>query len=377
MTRSRFPLCSILIPLIFSSLSIAGEFPIIKDSTVIGQNFGYTSGTPETGMTKAGNLDLVFETTVYSKNLELFDLHPYEGRTYFGFLTPLRLRYRPHDQVTIEAGALLGYEFGDGNELEEIEPIIRMVYEPAKDAFFIAGTIMRTHAVHDAIYDDAIAFKENTEQGIQFRSDLEKFKEDLWINWRLSETPDRSEKFDIGNVTQLRFGDLWMDGQFLWRHTGGQQNTENTVEHNLSYVLGGSYGLHPAANFPALNILEEIRLGGSYIYDRDTPDDASPLGRSSGSGFEARITFDMKPKRNLNLHLFGSFFRGDDLLARAGDPLYSFDSYSQAGTNIYFTLPAGLRMEFGFAGQFVDDKFAHTAQIHISWGKGFTLFRGI
>lgn len=229
MARSCLALYSVISLLIFSSLSIAGEFPIITDSTVIGQNFGFTSGTPETGRTKTGNLDFVFETTIFSKNLELFDLHPYEGLTYFGFLTPVRFRYRPHDQVTIEAGALLGYDFGDNNELSEVEPIIRMVYEPVQDTFFIAGTIMRTHAMHDAIYDDAIAFRENTEQGLQFRADLEKLKEDLWINWRLSETLIRSEKFDIGNVIQLRFGDLWIDGQFLWRHIGGQQNTENTV----------------------------------------------------------------------------------------------------------------------------------------------------
>jgi hypothetical protein len=356
---------------------IAGEFPIITDSTVIGQNFGYTSGTPETGMTDTGNLDLVFETTVFSKNLELFDLHPYEGLTYFGTLTPLRFRYRPHDQVTVEAGVLLGYDFGDGNELEEIEPIIRMVYEPVEDAFFIAGTILRTHAMHDAIYDDAIAFRENTEQGLQFRADLENFKEDLWINWRRSETSRRSEKFDIGNVTQLRFGGFWIDGQFLWRHTGGQRNTENMVEHNVSYLLGGSYGFHPGIDFPALNILEEVRLGASYIYERDTPDDESDLDKSTGSGYEARITFDIQPKKNINVHLFGSYFNGDHLIARAGDPLYSFDDYSQVGTNIYFTLPAGLRLEFGFAGQFVEDKFAHTGQIHISWGKGIPLFNGI
>jgi hypothetical protein len=135
-------------------------------------------------------------------------LHPYEGQPYFGFLTHVRFRYRLHDRVTIEAGALLGYDFGDNDELRGIEPIIRMVYEPVRNAFFIAGTIMRTHAMHDAIYDDAIAFRENAEQGLQFRADLETFKEDLWINWRLSETSARSEKFDIGNVTKLRLGDL-------------------------------------------------------------------------------------------------------------------------------------------------------------------------
>ncbi len=368
---------SIIFLLIFSNLSMAGEFPIIADSTVIGRNFDYTSGTPEIGMPKTGNLDFVFETTVFSKNIELFELDPYEGQTYFGFLSPVRFRYRPHDQVTIEAGALLGYDFGDNSELSEVEPIIRMVYEPVRDAFFIAGTIMRTHAMHDAIYDDAIAFRENAEQGLQFRANLEKFKEDLWINWRLSETPSRSEKFDIGNVTQLRFGGLWIDGQFLWRHTGGQRNTENIVEHNLSYLLGGSYGFDPGTNFPSLNIIEEIRLAGSYLYDKDVPDDESTLDKSTGSGFEARITFDLKPKKNINVHLFGSYFNGDDLIARAGDPLYSFDNYSQIGTNVFFNLPAGLRMEFGFAGQFVEGRFAHTGQIHLSWGKGFTLFRGI
>lgn len=361
--------------IIFSavSASFSGEFPIISDSTVIGTNFGYPSGTPETGHTKAGNLDFVFETTFFAKNLELTNLETIDGQTFIGYLAPLRLRYRPHDKVTLEAGALLGHNFGDENRLDEMEPIFRLVYEPKDNLYIIAGTIMRTHPLHDAIFDDVRAFRRNVEQGFQFRSDLKWFKEDLWINWKVREDEMTSEQFEIGSATQLRFDNLWLDGQFLWVHTGGQKNLESVVSHNINFVAGASYGFQPEFKSSLLSPVKDIRIGGHYIYTSDTPDESSAEPKTTGSGFEGRVTADIKPSKETTLHLFGSYYKGSKLLAREGDPLYSMDEYAQIGTNLFFNLPAGLRLELGIAVQVVEGTFEHTEQLYLTWGKSFTL----
>ena len=358
------------------SLSIAGEFSISDFSSVIGRNTGYPSGTTANGMTKTGNVDLVMETTIYAKNLELVHVG-IDGETFIGSLTPLRLRYRPHEQLTLEAGALLGYDFGDGSDYDEIEPILRLVYQPGANRYVVAGTIIRTHSIHDALYNDAAAFTENTEQGFQFRADYDNFKQDFWINWRIREEENVSERFDTASVTQLRIGNFLIDAQLLLRHAGGQKNNEDKVEYNTAYLFGGSYGFLQGVTIPVLKVLEEVRIGANFIGSSDDPDDQSSLSASDGNGIEGTIVFRTKPEKDMIVNIFGSYFNGNDLIARAGDPIYAKDEYTRIGTNIVLNLPAGLKFELGVVGQFIDGTFAHTEQMYFSWGKGFTIFKGI
>jgi hypothetical protein len=130
--------------------AFCGEYPITPDSTVIGRNWGYPSGTPETGPTQTGNLDFVFEATFFLNNLELPDV----GRTFIGYRAPLRFRYRPHEEITLEAGAQIGQNFGDEEALDAIDPLLRLVYEPVDAIYAIAGSLISTHPIHDALFDD-------------------------------------------------------------------------------------------------------------------------------------------------------------------------------------------------------------------------------
>lgn len=354
---------------ILSSPTFSGEFPIMSDSTIIGQNYGYPSATQNP--TEVNSLDLIVETTFFLKNLEIVDL-PIDGETFIGYLAPLRIRYRAHEDITLEAGAVLGHNFGADEDIDEVEPILRLVYEPIDDVFVVAGTILRTHPMHDALYDDVNAFKEIAEQGFQLRSDKRWLKEDMWINWRVKETSIRAERFVFANSTQFRYNELYLDGQLYWAHTGGQKNIDDRLENNVTVLAGGSYGFFPQY-FKRVN-LKEIRIGGYYLYNHDYVRDVK---ESNGDGFEGRVTADIVPTQNTLISIFGSYFKGDGLLARDGDPLYSMDEYAQIGTNILFHLPAGLSIEFGIVGQFVKDKFVHTEQLYLTWGKAFNLLRNI
>ncbi len=368
----KISLSIILLILFLSGPASSGEGPIIWSSTIIGQNYGYPSGTPAEGKTDVRNLDLVVETTFFLKNLEIVDL-PIDGETFIGYIAPLRLRYRAHEQITLEAGTVVGHNFGDDDDIDEVEPLFRLAYEPLKDVFIIAGTIIRTHPVHDALYDDVNAFRQIAEQGFQLRADLGWLKEDMWINWKVRETPVRAERFEFGNTTQLRYDDLYVDGQLFWAHTGGQKNIDDRLENNVSILGGGSYGFSPTYLKDAIN-LKEIRIGGYYLYNYDYLRDQK---ESRGNGFEGRITADIRPSKNTVVTLFGAYFNGDDLQPQQGDPLYTMDEYAQLGTNILFNLPAGLRIEFGIVGQFVEDKFVHTEQLYLTWGRAFNLLRNL
>jgi len=365
-----------LLLLTIPSLSIAGEFSISDYSSVIGRNTGYPSGTTANGMTETGNLDLILETTIYAKNLELVSVG-IQGETFIGSLTPLRLRYRPHEQLTMEAGALLGYDFGDGDNYDEVEPILRLVFQPGAHLYVVAGTIIRTHAIHDALYDDSSTFNENTEQGFQFRADYDNFKQDVWINWRIKEEETVSERFDTASVTQLRIGDFLIDAQLLLRHAGGQKNTEDSLEYNTAYLLGGSYGFLKGMSVPVLKVVEEVRIGAHFIGSSDDPGRQPGLSSSDDNGIEGTIIVRTKPSKDANVNIFSSYFNGNDLIARAGDPIYTKDEYIQIGSNLVLNLPAGLIFELGVVGQFIDGTFVHTEQMYFSWGKGFTIFKGI
>ena len=359
-----------------ASEAFSAEAPVIDDSTLIGSNYGYPSGVPGKGRPLAGELDLVAETVVYTKNLELVGVEV-GGETFIGFFSPIRMRYGIDNNITLEAGAFLGYDFGDGSNFDETEPILRLVYEPVADAFIAAGTIIRTHAIHDALLDDAAAFNENTEQGLQFRADFKNIKQDAWINWRVREETDRSERFDTGWVTQYRSGDLFLDAQLLLRHTGGQKNSEDIVAYNTAYLLGGSYGLYHGVEVPFLKRIEEVRVSAHYLGDHDVPDNDSDIPVTNGSGIEGKIIVDTRPSNDLKLSIFASYFKGDDLLALAGDPLYAKDEYAQVGINLIHKLPAGFRIEFGVDGQFIEGTFAHTEQVYFVWGRSFSLLKGI
>ncbi len=96
-------------------LAQGAEFSLIPDSTIVGQNYGYPSGTPGQGPTLPGNIDFVFESDVFAKNLELTNnpapkdhfhtaiekllVGDTGGQTYIGFLSPLRFRYRVAEEL--------------------------------------------------------------------------------------------------------------------------------------------------------------------------------------------------------------------------------------------------------------------------------------
>lgn len=353
----------------------AEEYFIIEDSSVIGRNFGYVSGTPANGLTRPGDLDFVVEVAPFMKNLELFDLKGTDstlgqdvpGRTLIGFLLPTRFRYRPHEKVIFEVGAVLGHDFGDDRSLSIAEPLVRLAYQPLDEVFLIAGTIFPTHWMSDALLDDNHRLEANTEQGFQFRVNRLHWKNDTWINWRVREDEINPEEFELGHASRLELFDqtLWLDVEALWSHVGGQISESSRVEHNLATFLGGSIGVGDAL---AWAFIDELRVGGHFLWSHDKVRDQP---NQTGTGWRVKGVIESRPLAPLLLRLNGQYFRGDDFLARRGDPLYSFEDYGQIGLNSVWTLPAGLRIEAGLSGLFNDGQFNHVYQVAFTWGYAF------
>ena len=205
----------------------ADEFSILRNSTVIGRNFGippvieFDREVLVDGIfvrqVEAGDLSLIAEVDFFAKNLELTGSPNIDGETFFGYAVPIRLNYLASDQVQIELGAFLGRNYGDDDSLDNAEPLARVIYQPLPSMFGIAGSLIQTHWIHDGLWDDVFLFRDAQESGLQFRSDLERLKADYWINWRVRETEIRSEQFDGAGANQLRFGQLWLMHSFSGR----------------------------------------------------------------------------------------------------------------------------------------------------------------
>jgi hypothetical protein len=347
---------------------LAEEHSIAKNSTVLGQNYGYPSGTESP--TPEGAADVVLETAFYLKNLEIWRLDPIQGETFIGFWVPVRFRYRPVSSVSVELGALLGHDFGDDDPLNVRRPIIRLAYEAGEDLHLIAGTLIPTHWMHDALLDDVQKFRTQVEEGFQFRSDLPAYKNDSWLNWRVREGPVRAEEFEFGFANQFRLWDeiVWFDGHLMWTHAGGQISSSDRLENNMVCMAGASVGGAPSGTPRALR---ELRGAFKYLYSRD---DDRTKELETGDGFEVAGYMDLDPSPWTTLRLFGSVFRGDSLIARRGDPLYSLDRYDQLGISAWLQLEANFRIELGYVYQWTGTSQNYTFQAYLLWGDGFRLF---
>ena len=76
------------------------------------------------------------------------------------------------------------------------------------------------------------------------------------------------------------------------------------------------------------------------------------------------------PPRSL-LRLYGSSYQGNNFIAWLGDPLYSSNTYAQAGFDLVLWMRGNFRTEWGFENQWVNGKWMNTYQVNFVWGASF------
>ncbi len=340
------------------------EYSLIRNSTVIGRNYGLPPAIEFSADRTAGDLGLVVESIFFAKNLELTGSPNIDGETFIGTVNPLRFNYLASDDVQLELGAYLGQNYGDDDSLDISEFLARLIYQPLDNQFAIAGSLIQTHWVHDALLDDVQIYRDNVETGLQYRVDLPWLKTDYWLNWRVRETAVRSEQFEGALVNQIRWGRWWMDGQALWAHTGGQKNLMGQVANNSTGMLGLSIGLGPESDQG-----HRLRIGTRYLASHF---ESRTVAATSGQGVEYWARYDL-PLEGQLFRIFGRHYDGDQFLSVRGDPLYRFDQYSQFGFDWVKPVRNNLELELGFVGQHADDTFMNTYQINFVWQNRFRL----
>lgn len=357
----------------------AFEYSSIADSTVIGANFGAPTGMGAHFSPPLRKPGIAIETAIFIKNLEISGLSDegIEGETFIQSLVPARLFYQANERTRIEIGALLGHLFGEEEEIDTAAPLARIVYEPGSGLSLVAGTLFPTHPIHDAMIDDirkfgtndaTMTFHSQVEQGFQFRADRKRFKQDLWINWKVREERKRREAFEAASVSILKFFDeaLWTTLQVRTVHIGGQNNAlDQGVDENLSLAAGLSWGIKQPFGRSRIS---DLRLRADYLSSSDS---TRLQSSESGEGVEVGLAAELPLNETVKLLLHGSHYSGSGFYAMEGDPLYQLDNYSQFGVTSLFTLDREFTIETGATGQITGDAFNFSMMVTFLWGHGF------
>jgi len=359
--------------LLVGGVALADERSTFHDSTVLGFNFGLPTGTAEPALGEpgaeraVGRVDFVAESAFYFENMELLGLDTVEGETLFGVLLPLRFRYRADPRLQFELGAVLGEDYGDADRLNVAEPLIRLTFAPTEGVYVVAGTLIPTHWIHDALLDDTMKLRGRAEQGVQLRVDRPHFKQDLWVNWFVRETRLEPEEFEIASASQGRFFDdwLWLDGQVIWVHAGGQVTESDRLENNLVFLGGASVGPSFDCRAPCL---AGLRVAARFLHSIDSGRD---IDRETGTGWELEAIAEVPIDRGMRGRIHASYFRGDDLVLDRGDPLYTLEDYAQLGGSLVFQPVRGLAIETAILGQWTDDELNFTYRVNFRWGEAF------
>lgn len=358
----------------------AFEHSSITTSTVIGSNFGNPTGMGDDFIPPVSKPGVAIETALFIKNLEITQLSDenIEGQTIIQSLVPVRFYYRAGKRTTIELGAVFGHKFGDAHEVDIAAPLTRIVHDVSQNIFLVAGTIYPTHAIHDAIYDDIqkfgihdenMDFHQNVEQGFQFRVDRKRYKQDLWINWKVREEKNTREEFEAASVSRFQFFDesLYVNLQLRTVHIGGQNNDLDLgVNENFSMLFGLSYGFkHPYG----VDSISDLRIKADYLSSSDNT--LQQASTETGEGFEIGVSLDLNLSEDVELIFNASHYAGKDFYSRGGDPLYQLDTYSQFGITSLFHLDHEFLIETGVVAQLTDDAFNFSFMVNFLWGHGF------
>ena len=346
------------------SRSLQDRAPFRSDSTIVGTGFQVpTGGALEPA--REGELAFVAEVTTFIDELGIGGHRDdaLEGETLIGVYAPLRFRYGTSDEVHVEAGALVGHNYGDDKGVDVTEPLFRLVYEPREDLAFVAGTIFPTHRVHEALLDDEVRLRDPVEEGIQLLHDGERWQQDFWLDWRIREEDDRREVFDVGNVSRVRVGPVWLDGQLLWFHAGGQKNSVSGVENNTTLLGGASLPL-------ALNESTELTSRVAFLHT----DEDGDVEDFTGNGVEGRLELRRVLSSKSGFEAFVSYYQGDELQTRRGDPLFRLNDYAQLGARYHHEAAGGLRVDLEALLSFAESEMDYRFAILFSWGQVFRLW---
>lgn len=336
---------------------------------------------------KTGRFTPKLDALTYVYNIDYAGLSRLDGRpvsnqTFVGqYLAPV-LRYTPFARLTLDAGFFAGLPVGDTQPFHTVQPILAAEYEFWPNISLVAGTIKRNHPFVDALFNDATLFSRPIEQGFQLLVNRPGYQQDLFINWNQVETFQKPEQFDAGYTGRVAYGNLALNAQVYWAHSGGAQYSESrtffgpgiprdrSATNNFVAALGPELTLEPGRYWSRLSWLREIDVIALYMTSQNEPaSSALPIVRGRGYFLSAGVNIEgWRP--------YVTFWRGEQFVSDRGDPAYAAGNFTEFGLLKDILLPAGFSLRIGGFGRILSDRMTHTEYALLNWSWDMSPWRG-
>jgi hypothetical protein len=299
----------------------------------------------------AQNVDYSLDATVtfYGDNTEFFN--PFrDGETTLGAHARVVGEARLSDRLAVRGGVFGNQRFGSRDAFEEVRPVLTLVVGPPKSrlilgtldtvrrAFGIGPDRTSPHGLLPPLQVETLAFTRPWEAGAQWLVDTPRIKQESWVNWQRVANSHERETLDAGYTGRFAVHRaIRIGGDFLVVHEGGQLTSNGHVGDSIAAAIGGEVG-GPAGPLDRLSF-EAYVLGSRLDLDRHNPFDTR-------AGFATFLRANAE-KDGWRGHAI--MFRGDDFIAREGDPNYqsiqldgtpyrSLRDYAEAGVTKLFPL---------------------------------------
>jgi len=304
------------------------------NSKSIGQTFdNHLFSDYKIHTTDTSKLFIEIENINYLRNNEYFG-KVVEGYTLLGYNIAPKFTYFPNSKIKLTAGAnILSYY--SRNDETKVSILLSFQYKLLPKLDFVLGNIYGTvnHKLIEPLFDFERFLNNNTENGIQFLWNGDRFIADLWLDWEQQIFYDDpfQEKFNVGLSScfilfENNKNKLSIPFQNLVRHEGGQINSNSSAL--LKTIYNNALGLSYSRNIHS-KYIHNIKLSSFWVNYQDlSPTQVQMFIDGDGSYSTLELfnkSFDI---------LFGYWY-GHQFIAPIGNPL--FESYSRK--NIFIEEP--------------------------------------
>ncbi len=209
--------------------------------------------------------------------------------------------------------ALKGY--GDSQGFRSVDPWVQLLWKPVEPISVYFGNLNTPHFYLPALFYPLNYIRSSTnETGVQIKHERERWFDDLYYNYRLQDTSEHREKFDLGFVHRNAFLKIFrLSYESHWIHEGGELHPRDvTTINDVAQAAGG--GLH-------YDLTDNWAIGWkyNYLHSHYRADATDPTLRRTHNGDGDLYEVYARWKR---VKLIAQSWYGHEYQHEGGDPLY-------------------------------------------------------
>lgn len=242
------------------------------------------------------------------------------SQTLFGARLSPEIGIRMDSIHRIRAGVSFLHEFGASNPSKAFLPTLYYNYQDKRFDFYI-GMFPRHELIGDyprAILADTIVYFRPNIEGMLWRYENKKIRQQIWIDWTGRQTEVDREQFMAGISGKVNVHLFYFSHYALLRHEAGTSVSDPAKPVRDNAAAMASIGLNLSNHTPLDSL--DISVGGIITFDR------------------LRGIYDWRTPKGFNAHVHAEYrkffidnttYLGEPLDLPSGDPFYTSERYNR------------------------------------------------